>query len=104
MIHATGRTTGTSFAIQLLKPMDIKRQARVPYETIIQWLTIGHPRAGLLPSFDLSATKKRHSYRIRPEDWEAFLARLQTLPKERRRFSPQPLPSVASKNGRFFRY
>lgn len=88
----------------LLKPMDIKRQARVPYETVIQWLIVGHPRAGLLPSVDLSGTRKRHSYRIRPEDWEAFMARLQTLPRERQRSSPPPRPPVASKSGGSFRY
>ena len=88
-----------------LKPMDIKRLARVPYDTVIGWLTIGHPRAGLLPSIDLAATRKRHSYRVRPEDWEAFQARLQTLPKERLRNKPVPRPSTArsGQNG-MFRY
>jgi len=98
--HVETRTVST----QMLKPMEIKRQARVPYETVIQWLTVGHPRAGILPSVDLSTTRKRHSYRIRPEDWEAFMARLQTLPRERQRSSPPPLPSSALKTSGSFRY
>jgi len=89
----------------LLKPMDIKREARVPYLTVLQWLTVGHPRAGILPSIDLAETGKRHSFRIRREDWEAFLTRLQTVPKERQRSSPLPRPSVVktSQEG-MFRY
>jgi hypothetical protein len=79
----------------LLKPTDIKRLARVPYDTVIGWLTVGHPRAGLLPSIDLATTGKRHSYRVRPEEWEAFQARLQTLPKERQRSKPVSRPSTA---------
>jgi hypothetical protein len=89
---------------RLLKPMDIKRQARVPYETVIQWLTVGHPRAGILPSVDLAPTQRRHSFRIRPEDWAAFLARLQTLPRKRQRPIPPPRPSTASKDNGGFRY
>lgn len=89
---------------RFLKPMDIKRQARVPYETVIHWLTVGHPRAGVLPSVDLAPNRKRHSFRIRPEDWASFLARLQTAPRERRRPSPPPRPSTASKSSRLFRY
>jgi hypothetical protein len=89
----------------LLKPMDIKRLARVPYETVIGWLTVGHPRAGVLPSIDLAETGKRHSYRIRRADWEAFLARLQTVPRERQRARPQPRPSTAQgKEKGMFRY
>src|SRR4051794_15770777 len=91
-------------AKHFLKPMDIKRQARVPYETVIQWITVGHPRAGLLPSVDLSTDRKRHSFRVRPEDWEAFLARLQTLPRERQQSAPPPRPSTASKSSGSFRY
>src|SRR5258708_4421174 len=79
---------------EFLKPMDIKRMARVPYATVIRWLTTGHPRAGLLPSIDLGETGKRHSYRIRPADWEAFLARLQTAPGARQRASARPRPST----------
>jgi hypothetical protein len=85
--------------------MDIKRLARVPYATVIGWLTVGHPRAGVLPSIDLGTTGKRHSYRIRRADWEAFLTRLQTTPRERQRPSPLPLPSAAGgKKKRMFRY
>src|SRR5438270_13235854 len=82
----------------LLKPMDIKRLARVPYDTVIGWLTTGHPRAGVLPSIDLAATGKRHSYRVRPEDWAAFLAKLQTAPRERPRAQPLPRPATAQGN------
>ena len=88
----------------LLKPMDIKRLARVPYTTVIGWLTIGHPRAGILPSIDLATTGKRHSYRIRREDWEAFLARLQTVPRERQRSSPMPRPVSGGAGKKKFRY
>ena len=87
-----------------LKPMDIKRQARVPYETVIRWLTLGHPRAGILPSIDLSCNRNRHSYRIRSEDWVAFLAKLQTPPRERQMASPPPRPSSATKSRGPFRY
>jgi hypothetical protein len=89
----------------LLKPMDIKRLARVPYETVLAWLTVGHPRAGVLPSIDLAQAGKRHSYRIRRADWEAFLARLQTVPRERQRARPQPRPA-ATQDGKqgMFRY
>jgi len=101
----TGHRRGINpYPERLLKPMDVKRQARVPYETVIQWLTVGHPRAGLLPSVDLSATRRRHSYRIRPEDWEAFLARLQTMPREKQRSSPPPRPSTTAKTGSYFSY
>jgi hypothetical protein len=95
----------TSPGPELLKPMDLKRLARVPYTTVIKWLTTGHPRAGILASIDLCETGKRHSYRIRPEDWAAFLARLQTTPRARVQPSPQPRPSTmkASKRG-MFRY
>ena len=89
-----------------LKPIDIKRMARVPYATVVGWLTVGHPRAGILPSIDLAAgTGRRHSYRVRPEDWEAFLARLQTVPQERQRPKPLPRPSTATGNTKgLFRY
>jgi len=83
--------------------MEIKRAARVPYLTVVRWLTVGHPRAGVLPSIDLAETGKRHSYRIRREDWEAFLGRLQAVPKERQRAGnplPRP-PSVKTGKGMF---
>jgi len=88
-----------------LKPADIKRLARVPYATVIGWLTVGHPRAGVLPSLDLATTGKRHSYRVRRADWEAFLARLQTVPSERQRARPLPRPAAGpdGKSG-MFRY
>jgi hypothetical protein len=88
-----------------LKPVEIKRIAKVPYCTVIGWLTVGHPRAGLLRSVDLHEGGKRHSYRIRPADWEAFLARLQTVPKERQQVTPLPRPSQV-KDGKkgLFRY
>jgi hypothetical protein len=84
--------------------MDIKRLARVPYSTVITWLTVGHPKAGVLPSIDLAATGKRHTYRIKREDWEAFLARLQTVPKERQRARPLPRPPGAKDKKGMFRY
>lgn len=89
----------------LLKPMDIKRLARVPYTTVITWLTTGHPRAGVLRSIDFATTGKRHSYRVRLEDWDAFLSRLQTVPKEQQRAKPLPRPSTVE-NGKkgMFRY
>lgn len=77
---------------EMLKPMDLKKLARVPYTTVIDWLTIGHPRAGVLPSIDLAGAGKRHSFRIRSEDWEAFLNKLQTVPKERQQAKPLPRP------------
>lgn len=89
----------------LLKPVDIKRIARVPYATVVGWLTIGHPRAGFLPSIDLAERGKRHSFRIRWEDWQAFLNRLTTVPRER--LQPKPLPRPATteiKDGGMFRY
>jgi hypothetical protein len=89
----------------LLKPSDIQRVARVPYETVIAWLTVGHPRAGVLPSSDLAGPGKRHSYRVRREDWEAFLIRLQTVPRERQQAKPLPRPEVTQMNGTgMFRY
>jgi hypothetical protein len=91
-------------AAPLLKPMDIKKLARVPYSTVITWLTVGHPKAGVLPSIDLSETGKRHSYRVKVEDWEAFLTQLQTVPKERQRANPLPRPSGANDKKGMFRY
>lgn len=82
----------------LFKPMDLKKLARVPYSTVIGWLTTGHPRAGILPSIDLAAPGKRHSFRIRRTDWEAFLARLQTVPKERQQTRPLQRPSTLKDN------
>jgi hypothetical protein len=90
----------TNYATDLLKPVEIKRLARVPYATVTGWLTVGHPRAGVLPSIDLAETGKRHSYRVRRADWEAFLARLQTVPKERQRAQPLPRPKAAQSNGK----
>jgi len=88
-----------------LKPMEIKKLARVPYETVIQWLTTGHPRAGILPSVDLATTGKRHSYRVRLQDWEAFLTRLQTVPRERQQARPLPRPEATeTKEKGLFRY
>src|SRR5687768_10183386 len=89
----------------LLKPMDIRKLARVPYSTVIGWLTVGHPRAGILPSVDLAAAGKRHSYRIKVADWEAFLAKLQTTPKQRQRARPLPRsPAARDKQKGMFRY
>ena len=61
-----------------LKPVDIKRIAGVPYKTVVAWLTSGHSRAGVLPSVDLANDGKRHSYRVRPDDWQQFQERLRT--------------------------
>src|SRR5262245_16423599 len=96
---------GTAPEDAFFKPADIKRMARVPYATVIGWLTVGHPRAGILPSIDLATTGKRHSYRVRREDWEAFLARLQTAPRERQRARPLPRPpTTPNGTGGLFRY
>jgi hypothetical protein len=85
--------------------MDIKRLARVPYSTVIQWLQVGHPRAGLLPSIDFAENGKRHSYRIRPQDWNDFLSRLQSVPRERQRTQPLPHPSSSKATPKgMFRY
>ena len=92
---------------QLLKPADIKRIARVPYETVIKWITVGHPRAGILPSIDLAETGKRHSYRIRRADWGEFQAKLQTRPRTRRYSPPAPRPQQlhdAKRDSGMFRY
>src|SRR5262245_1139989 len=90
--------------VALLKPMDVKRLARVPYPTVIGWLTVGHPRAGVLPSIDLARPGRRHSYRIRPADWEAFLARLPTVPRERLQAAPPPRPRSVPSGKKKFRY
>lgn len=87
-----------------LKPMDLKRLVRVPYSTVIGWLTVGHPRAGVLASVDLAETGRRHSFRIRREDWEAFLARLQTAPRVRQRSKPLPRPGQDHGKKGIFRY
>lgn len=101
----SGETATASAEAVLLKPMDIKRLARVPYTTVIRWLTTGHPRAGVLPSVDLAENGKRHSYRIRREDWEAFLTRLQTVPRERQQAKPLPRPKATEINTKgMFRY
>lgn len=94
-------------SVTLLKPMDIKRMVRVPFATVIDWLTVGHPRAGLLPSIDLASPGKRHSYRIRPEDLTAFLVRLQTAPRTRQPARPLPRPASDQDHGHaqgLFRY
>ena len=70
--------------VPLLKPIDIKRAARVPYQTVIHWVEVGHPRAGRLPSIDLAEAGKRHSYRIAPADWEAFQRKLASAAKVER--------------------
>jgi len=89
----------------LLKPIEIKREARVPYAAVIKWLTVGHPQAGILPSIDLSDTRKRRSYRIRPQDWREFQAKLTTPPKSQRHADPMPRPQVTGrKTSGMFRY
>ena len=112
-----------------LRPADIKRQARVPYRTVIAWLesrgsgdgaddgqrvpyrTViawlerGHPRAEILPSINLTTTGKRKGYRIRPEDWEAFLLRLSTEQRARPPgAAPMPRPTSRSREQGLFRY
>ena len=89
---------------KLLKPIEIKRMARVPYDTVIGWLEAGHPRAGILPSIDLAESGKRHSYRIRQADWEAFQARLLTAPRTRARSAPPPRPRRGKSSSGVFRY
>jgi hypothetical protein len=87
----------------LLTPMDLRRLARVPYARVISWLTVGHSRAGILPSIDLAETGKRHSFRIRQQDWQTFVLKLQTTPMERQRARPRPSTVSNSTNG-MFRY
>jgi hypothetical protein len=72
---------------------------------VISWLTVGHPRAGVLPSIDLASTNKRHSFRIRPEDWITFLAKLRATPRVPSQATPpgRPTPIARSPNG-MFRY
>jgi hypothetical protein len=87
-----------------LKPMDIRRQARVPYETVIWWIEVGHPRAGKLDAIDFSTRGKRRSYRIKPEDWEAFQEKLRSPAQTRQQHSrppprPPPRPVGKSKGG-----
>src|SRR4051812_4062404 len=98
-----GEPSEASSSSALLKPMEIKRLARVPYSTVIRWLTVGHPRAGILPSIDLAEKGKRHSYRIRREDWTTFLVRLQTPLREQQQPKPLPRPqgSRNQKKGMF---
>ena len=66
---------------KLLKPAEIKRIARVAYRTVLRWIEVGHPRAGVLASLDLADRGHRHSYRIRYEDWKSFQKKLLTQPK-----------------------
>ena len=88
-----------------LKPMDIRRQARVPYETVTLWIEVGHPRAGKLVAVDFSERGKRRSYRIKPEDWEAFQEKLKGPAQTRQQpSSPPPRPPprpVGKSEGRF---
>jgi hypothetical protein len=98
------RTSSTVSAGRLLRPIDIKRQARVPYRTVIAWLETGHPRAGILPSVNLAPTAKRKSYRVRPDDWEAFLARLRTEPRTRQPATPTARPPSRGGSNGLFRY
>jgi hypothetical protein len=98
------KTSSTESSDRLLRPIDIKRQARVPYGTVIAWLETGHPRAGILPSVNLAATAKRNSYRVRPDDWEAFLMRLRTEPRTRQPVSPAARPPSGGGSKSIFRY
>ena len=87
-----------------LRPIDIKRQLKVPYETVVSWLTVGHPRAGILPSIDLAHPGKRHSFRILKEDLQAFLFKLTTSTREKTKTKPLSKKidrGVASDNGLF---
>ena len=89
----------------LFKPIDIKRIARVPYRTVINWIEVGHWHAGILPSIDLADKGRRHSYRIRPQDWELFQSKLQTAPRTHRRPAPAPRPQLAkTRSSSLFRY
>jgi hypothetical protein len=96
--------TTNPVARPLLRPIDIKRQARVPYRTVISWLEIGHAHAGVLASVNLTEPGKRKRYRIRPDDWEAFLLRLSTKPRDRQSARPVPRPPSAALKGGIFRY
>jgi hypothetical protein len=89
---------------KFLRPIDIKRQARVPYRTVLAWLEIGHAKAGVLPSVNLSSSARRKSYRVRPEDWEAFLSRLRTEPRARQPAQPLPRLRSGSRSRGLFRY
>jgi len=84
-----------------LKPMDIRRQARVPYETVTLWIEVGHPRAGKLPAVDFSERGKRRSYRIKPEDWEDFQQKLSCPEQTRQEHSSPPPRPVGKSEGRF---
>jgi hypothetical protein len=83
-----------------LKPMDIRHQGRFPYETVIRWIEVGHPRVGKLRAIDFSEPGKRRSYRIKPEDWEDFQQKL-SCPEQTRQehSSPPPRPHGNSKGG-----
>lgn len=94
-LHQTQESDNDS---HFFKPIDIKRMARVPYKTVIQWIESGHPLAGILASIDLAAPGKRHSYRIRSDDWAAFQVRLTTQPKTRQHAAPPPRPRNSNKN------
>jgi hypothetical protein len=84
-----------------LKPIEIRRQARVPYEAVIGWIEVGHPRAGKLPAVDFSERGKRRSYRIRPEDWEVFQEKLKGPAQTRQQPSSTPPRPRDKSKGRF---
>ena len=87
-----------------LKPIEIKRIARVPYQTVIAWLTVGHPTAGLLRSVDLAAPGKRHSFRVARQDWDEFLNRLQSKTRTRRDGPSGPSQPAHRSREKRFRY
>lgn len=86
---------------KFLKLVEIKRMARVPYATVTDWIEVGHPIAGLLPSIDLALPGKRHSYRVRAEDWEAFQAKLSTPPRAKNKTTPMHRPVSSKAEGPF---
>ena len=87
-----------------LKPAEVKKLARVPHKTVTRWITVGHPRAGILPSIDLAENGKPHSYRILLRDWLAFQEKLRTVPRERRYSDPPPRPGPKKKSAGMFEY
>lgn len=87
-----------------LRPVDIKRALNVSYENVVSWLTVGHPRAGILPSVDLAQPGKRHSFRILATDLDSFLHKLSTTTREPIKTQPLP-PGGRGKGGKgMFRY
>ena len=87
----------------LLKPIEFKRLARLPYQTGIRWIEVGHARAGVLPSIDRAEPGKRHSYRIRVENREGFHLRLTMTPNAVLASRPVP-PPTARPAGDAFRW